>query len=356
MSSRATISPLLDLVRLLNGSRPLPADTPVHVIDAGPPRSLLVLAPAVAEAVLRSPHVRQTSIWDFYSQVTGLTCEDLPVLSETLRRLPISLNGARHREGRLQVAPLYRRVEAALSDWVGPLCGEFVADLHLQQQIDIAHWASEFSDRLGRGMVATELGKNWRDLPPLPDGLFTLIPSAASLQRQEQMLSTVKELVCQGLAMAGRHTDEYWPLSSLLMMNRDATQAALLGIFQAIRDGRQPDDARAVLVATTPVSLLQCRLFEHDLEIAGFQWQSGDLVHISPHLLHRQAPPPTGSDFTFGAGPHVCAGMRIAVKVIDTLMQALQQRPLQPQTFATPPPLLRHTVLTALPQPRRDSP
>ncbi|MFZ4553928.1 MAG: hypothetical protein ACOYNQ_05220 [Burkholderiales bacterium] len=284
--------PLLELIRLLNGGSPLLDNRAVHVLNTGPPRSLLVLSPDVAETLLRSPRLRQTSIWNFYAGATGLRLEDVPVLAETLTRLPLMLDGAAHRLTRQDVTRLYRRIEVKLGSWIEGFCGDFVEELRSQEHADIVKSASDFSDRLGRAMIAEELDLHWSDLPSLPDGLFVLLPVAGRMRRLEERMAAVRRTICERLAFVGRSAEEYWPLSTLMVMNRDATQAAMLHLLCRVSSGQLPANGRACLAEAAPVSLMQCRTLDHDAEIAGLDWRQADQIHISPYLLHQRAMPP----------------------------------------------------------------
>jgi len=342
-------SMVVEAFRVLNAPEAILPRDPIMVLCDGPPRGLFVLDPTIAGALLRSPLVVPTSGQRYYEVVSGLTREDFPVLSEALDRTPLSLNGNAHREARAKLTPLYRRVETKLELWIEGFCAEYLLDLRTRSRPDLVEAASDFSDRVSRGMAAAELGIHWQDLPPVPNEIFMLFPSATRLRDIEAKFSAIQQTVALRLKDEARDEEEFWPILTLMMMNRDAMQGTLMHLFSQLQGGLAPGSSGELALAATSVSLLQGREIIADCEIAGRTWRAGDVLYIAPYLLHRRDPPPKGIDFTFGAGPHACPGRKLSLRILDALITALRRDPLTERFFPHTPKLYRQIVLTAKP-------
>jgi len=336
---------VLAAFRILNAPEDALPKEAVSVLCEGPPRAFFVFDPSIAAELLRSPVVVPTSGVHYYEVVSGLPRSEFPVLSEAFEQTPLSLSGDAHRAARAKVVSVYRRVEAGIEQWVDGFCAEYLQDLRSRASPDIIEAASDFSDRVSRAMAAAELGIRWQDLPTVPNEIFVLFPSAARIRNIEERFVAIKEKVVSCLKDQGRSEDDFWPIFTLMMMNRDAMQGTILYMFSHLQGGAPAGSAAECAAAAANVSLLQCRQVLQDREIAGRAWRSGDLLYIAPFLLHRREPPPVGTDFTFGYGPHACPGRKLSLRMLESLITAMRREPLPEGFFPRAPRLHRQLVL-----------
>jgi len=336
----------LNCYRIINATASNIPDSPTTLLCEGPPRALFVFDPKTAAALLRSPLVAPTSVPLFYEAVSGLSRRDFPTLFEAFARSPLPLHGSAHREARSQLTPLYHRVEEGLDEWLDDFCTDYLSELRLGRSPDLVEAASDFSDRVGRAMASNEVSIDWRELPSLPNDIFMLFPSAKRLLALEARFAAIRDVLTRRMRELGRSEEELWPMLTLLLANRDAVQGTLMHMFSHLRDGAAAGSATECAAAAANFSLLQRQVVQ-DCEIAGQQWFAGDLLQFSPHLLHLREPPPVGTDFTFGAGPHMCQGRRLALRILDALIGALRREPLPAGFFTRIPKLHRQIVLTA---------
>ncbi len=338
---------VLATFRLLNTPAAAVPQEAAVLLCEGPPRAWFILDPGIAGALLRSDRVIPTSGQRYYAAVSGLARSDFPLLSEAFERTPLSLSGSAHRDARSRITPLYRRVEAGIDHWIDAFCAAYLEDLRTRIAPDLMQAASDFSDRVSRAMAARELDIGWQEIPPVPNEIFMLFPSAARLRQIEEKFAAIHDMVTTCLRSQGRDSEDFWPIFTLMMMNRDAMQGTLAHMFCHLARGTVLGSASECAIAASNVSLLQCREVVEDCEIAGHSWSCGDLLQISPYLLHQRAPPPAGTDFTFGAGPHACPGRKLSLRILDALIRALRTQPLPEGFFIPIPRLFRQIILTA---------
>jgi len=338
---------VLAAFRVLNAPEGSLPDEAVIVLSEGPPRAFFVFDPKLAAALLRSEHIVPTSARLYYEAVSGLERSDFPVLSEAFERTPLSQSGGAHRDARARVTPIYRRVEASIDDWIDDFCADYLQDLRSRPSPDIVVAASDFSDRVGRAMSAADLGIDWRDLPPIPNEIFVMFPSAGRIRDIEAKFATIRDKVTARLLEQGRDAEDFWPILILMMMNRDSLQGTVMHMYMHLQDGAVLGSAAECASAAANVSLLQCRHVMQDGAIGGHDWRAGELVYIAPYLLHRRDPPPAGTDFTFGTGPHVCPGRKLSLRILEALIEALRREPLPEGFFPRIPRFHRQLVLMA---------
>jgi len=338
---------VLAAFRVLNAPEDKLPQEAVTVLCEGPPRALFVFDPKTAGELLRSPLLVPTSAQRYYEAVSGLDRNDFPVLSEAFERTPLSLSGSAHRDARARVTPIYRRVEAEIDGWIDDFCTEYLDDVRSRTSPDIVRAASDFSDRVGRAMAAADLGIRWQDLPPIPNEIFVMFPSAGRIRDIEAKFTTIRDRVLSRLLEQGRDEEDFWPILILMMMNRDSLQGTVMHMYMHLQNGTAAGSANECASAADNVSLLQCRHVMEDSEIAGRKWYAGELVYIAPHLLHRRDPPPQGTDFTFGPGPHVCPGRKLSLRILDALIAALRREPLPEGFFPRISKFHRQLVLMA---------
>jgi hypothetical protein len=69
------------------------------------------------------------------------------------------------------------------------------------------------------------------------------------------------------------------------------------------------------------------RVVVKDVKVLDLDLVKGQSIYIAPHLLHlnpAREPSSTRKSFSFGSGPHFCAGRSIALKIADNFLAAAQ--------------------------------
>ena len=317
---------VLRLRTLMNRPERVDLAQAVIALDEEDPPAAMLLGDALVKAALKSPAVEPYDLVGYWKLSARMAEVPLPAIENFFQKTPILLHGHAHREARQALLPVYRRLETALDRWLTAFSRAFFLAREGPQPVPALLLATVFVDELNRSLLAQDLGCPPESLPPLPNKLFNLLQRAQGLQAYDARLNHLVQDMAHRLQAQHRNPDEAWALVSVAVMGQEALLAALVySLVHPTPAGRW--EADALMRAAAPVSMLVGRRVLADVTLEGHGLRKGQTVYICPFLSHRAldvptAPGKSAASYSFGMGPHLCAGRSIALKLTQAFLDA----------------------------------
>lgn len=322
-----TLTTVLKVRKLLNQPEALEPAYEAVALELGACPATLVYGIELAHEVLKHPQAEPFDLWDYYRQLAGLACADAPVLGGYFTHGPLLAHGEAHREIRRQSQPLYRQLESLLDtridDWTADFLARWVASAGgtASAQALCEAYAAEVFGR----MLADVLACTPQDLPALPGRIFELLAREEKLRARESELRTLYGVLQARVTVLAQPPQQVWQLLGLVVMGHDALKLAILHALSAGAALPLGESVERCIRDAAPVSVL-LRRFRAPVEIRGHRYAQGQLVFVSPSLAHRHADtcaPADRRSLAFGAGPHLCPGRRLALRVAQSFFDHL---------------------------------
>lgn len=321
---------VLHLRTLMNRPDRIDMALPVMALDAEQPPALLLLSEPLIKAVLKCDVIVPTDLVANLKTSARLEQNSLPAIGTFFSKTPMLMNGVTHREVRMGLQPIYRIIEDRLDSWLPDYAQACLQSAGPQNRVSAFSWVSGFLDGVNRRIMAVHVGCPVEHLPPLPNQLYRLLPRAEDLIIYDQSLQALVSFLAEQLSMQQRDPDEAWALVSVAVMGQESLLSGLL--FSMVKAAPQGHwTAESLMRESAPVSMLGCRQVQTDVELEGVKFLAGQLLYVCPFLTHlsmRQgscAPTSASSSYSFGSGAHVCAGRKIALKIVQAFLDAHQQ-------------------------------
>lgn len=314
-------SAALRLRTIINNPSTLDMTKEWVALDDRSPPTLFVYGESLSNAVLRSEAIATYDLFVYWKAVTQVNPPGYPAIETYFHETPFFLHGEAHRSARKALAQPYRSVEAGLDQWLPVFAENFFKSFQQGQSIKPNHLALSFIEDVFREMLAREAGRQANDFPPLPRTLFNFLPRLKFMQEYDAQLTALVDVLKKSLSHAERDPNEAWALASIVVMGQQPLLSALVyGLMNKPPVGDRWD-GEALMRQTAPVSVLG-REAREEVTIRGLKLAKGQPLHICPFLTHMHADVHAKDDaakksIAFGAGPHVCSGRKISLKITD---------------------------------------
>lgn len=314
-------SSALRLRTIMNNPSTLDMSREWMALDKHTPPTLLIYGESLANAILRTESIATYDLVAYWKIVTQISPPGIPAVESHFQASPFLLRGEAHRHARKELTQPYRRVEAALDQWLPAYTETFFGAFQRGQSIRPKLLALDFIDGVFRQMLAREIGCEAEEIPPLPSGLFNLLPRLSSVQEFDRRLEAVAEIIEKFSGDSGKHRDEAWTLASIVVMGQQPLLGAIVyGLINEPPFGGRWD-SETLMRQSSPVSVFGREVSE-DVTVNGLSLVKGQLVHVCPSLAHLHADfhsrdNVSRKSIAFGAGPHICSGRKISLKITD---------------------------------------
>lgn len=318
-------SSALRLRTIMNNPSTLDMSREWVALDKHTPPTLLIYGESLANAILRTESIATYDLVAYWKMVIKISPPGLPAIESHFQASPFLLSGETHRNARKGLTQPYRRVEAALDQWLPAYTETFFGAFQRGQSVRPKQLALDFIDGVFRKMLARELGCQAEEIPPLPSGLFNFLPRLESVQEFDRRLGRIADVIEKLSGGSGKHRDEAWALSSIVVMGQQPLLGAIVyGLINKPPIGGRWD-SEALMRQSSPVSVFGRKVSE-DVTVKGLSLVKGQLVHVCPSLAHlhgdfHSGENVPGQSLAFGAGPHVCSGRKISLKITDTFFK-----------------------------------
>jgi hypothetical protein len=279
----------------------------------------LIVESSIVDDLMKSTDIVPFDIWNYYLDILKKEPNDLKRLSEYFSRGPLLKDSQDHHEVRRRMAKSYQKIEAQLEHWDPPKINE----LSLDNSSD--SWkllVNIYCNNFFSYMVGSYLNNEspW-DIPHQP--IFKTFPNVNDLNLANQIL----EVIFQKASLdADFVKEEFWILSSILIMGNDALRSAL---HYALDQNIIPCDSATNTITKwyeeiAPVSLV-VRTVVHDFTLDQYQFRRGANIYYCPYLTHLTAKNLERGGHAFGRGPHLCPGRGIAIKAAAIFFDCYKQ-------------------------------
>ena len=325
----------LTLQRLLNQREQLDPSQRYVALDDLPPATLLVYDPALAYALLKSDALRPSDLVGSSLTVSRTPAGAVPTIESFFSQTPLLNHGEVHREMRKHLMLRYRHVQALMVSWLNSYSEEYFNSLEAGTAIRADVLVRGYLNGLFRQILASELECSLSQLPDFPDNLlFEFLPRFRDLTVREAKLHAALQRLYQILGERKRPLNDVWALLTLVIMGREPLLSGLLYGLTCYdgphrRGALSEDDVEGFFRAVAPVDVIS-RQVEREVNLDGVNFVAGQLVYISPHLLHLHSdsldsPGPPERSLAFGMGPHACPGRKMTVVATQAFFNHLAQ-------------------------------
>lgn len=273
----------------------------------------LILDLDLAKNIFTHKSIQPFDLWNYYK---NLTLEhQLDHLETYFKSGPLLTHEQFHREIRLEVLILYKKLEPILEAWLTEHIDELKQNLDRDinsQLLSVENWVLKLLCHL------LEKSLNLSNIPQeyIPDDFFYLLPNKQRVIAANQQLGNlISHIKKHNFSLSMR---DILPSLTIIIMAR---QALIFNIFQRLYSTDQ-----ANFETSTPVNII-ARTVINDFSINEFSFIKNQTIYLSPFLLRFFHPK---SDLAFGWGPHQCPGKNLSLIIeshISHVTRAFENNP-----------------------------
>jgi len=261
----------------------------------------LVLDPEITKEIFTHKSIKAFDLWSYYQDLSK--AHNLKNLNFYFTSTPLLLHGQTHRDSRLEILMLYKKLEPHLESWLESNIKPFFLSLShdsLDSHIKITEFVLELlADLLQKSLYLTESPKQF-----IPDDFFNLLPSKQQLEKANEQLGELTKFIYEN----NKNIDENTIIQAITIVIM-ARQALIFGLHQYL-------NSKLSFNQSTPVNLI-ARTVTDPFEIENFSFETGQTIYLSPYLVEYFHP---NSELSFGWGPHQCPGKSLALLIENELV------------------------------------